>query len=142
MQRLSSLLFHVDLAISSVIGAIHFFAPYAFTWYSYISDAPPAIHASMDYVNFFFLLLSGLSIICPLFKKRSGAVGDHATWRVRWSIGRPRSGHGDAGPAVGDLSVDDRRWVLLYRLLPLWFGWVGSRHLRLDSVHAIPQVRA
>lgn len=71
MKKLSSALFTVGLIISSVVGFLHFFAPYAFGWYSYIPDAPQEIYASIDYVNFFFsLLLTGLSLILLFYKKK------------------------------------------------------------------------
>lgn len=71
MRKLSSVLFSVGLIISSLVGILHFFAPYAFAWYSYIPEAPQGIYASIDYVNFFFsLLLTGLSLILLFFKKK------------------------------------------------------------------------
>jgi len=71
MKKLISVLFNVGLLFSSIIGFLHFFAPYAFGWYSYIPDAPKEIYASIDYVNFFFsLLLTGLSIILLFMKKK------------------------------------------------------------------------
>lgn len=71
MKKLISVLFNVGLILSSIIGFLHFFAPYAFGWYSYIPDAPKEIYASIDYVNFFFsLLLTGLSIILLFMKKK------------------------------------------------------------------------
>lgn len=71
MRKLSSILFSLGLIISSLVGILHFFAPYATAWYSYIPDAPHEIYASIDYVNFFFsLLLTGLSVILLFFKKK------------------------------------------------------------------------
>jgi hypothetical protein len=71
MKKLSSTLFSIGLVISSAVGILHFFAPYAFAWYSYIPEAPREIYVSIDYVNFFFsLLLSGLSLILLFFKKK------------------------------------------------------------------------
>lgn len=71
MKKLSSILFSVGLIISSLAGILHFFAPYAFAWYSYIPEAPHEIYASIDYVNFFFsLLLTGLSLLLLYFKKK------------------------------------------------------------------------
>lgn len=71
MNRLVSSVYSIGLVISAVVGFLHFFAPYAFQWYSYIPDAPQAIYASIDYVNFFFsLLLTGLSVILLFLKKR------------------------------------------------------------------------
>ncbi len=64
-------MFCVGLILSALIGFLHFFAPYAFGWYSYIPDAPEEIYASVDYVNFFFsLLLTGLSLIVLVFHKK------------------------------------------------------------------------
>lgn len=72
--RISSVSYTVGLSVSALAGILHFFAPYAFAWYSYIPDAPPEIYASIDYVNFLFsLLLSGLSILLLLMKKRAFA---------------------------------------------------------------------
>jgi hypothetical protein len=71
MKKLISILFSIGLVISSLAGLLHFFAPYAFDWYSYIPDAPQEIYASIDYVNFFFsLLLFGLSLILLYFKNK------------------------------------------------------------------------
>ena len=71
MKKLFSVMFSAGLMISSCAGFLHFFAPYAFGWYSYIPEAPKEIYASIDYVNFFFsLLLTGLSLILLLFKKK------------------------------------------------------------------------
>jgi magnesium-transporting ATPase (P-type) len=71
MKKLFSVMFSVGLIISSVVGFLHFFAPYAFEWYGYIPDAPEAITVSVDYINFFFsLLLTGFSIILLLMKKK------------------------------------------------------------------------
>jgi magnesium-transporting ATPase (P-type) len=71
MKKLFSILFSAGLIISSIVGFLHFFAPYAFGWYSYIPDAPKEIYASIDYVNFFFsLLLVGLSVILLFMKKK------------------------------------------------------------------------
>lgn len=71
MRKLNSILFSVSLIISTLVGILHFFAPYAFTWYSYIPEAPGEIYASIDYVNFFFsLLLTGLSLIILYYKKK------------------------------------------------------------------------
>jgi hypothetical protein len=71
MKKASSLLFSLGLIISATIGFFHFFAPYVFGWYSYIPDAPKEIYTSIDYVNFFFsLLLTGLSLLLLLMKKR------------------------------------------------------------------------
>ncbi|CEG25451.1 hypothetical protein [Bacillus sp. B-jedd] len=71
MRKISSVLYTVGLVISSLVGLLHFFAPYVTEWYSYIPDAPLEIYASIDYVNFFFsLLLTGLSLILLVFKKK------------------------------------------------------------------------
>lgn len=71
MKKLFSVLFSAGLIISSLVGFLHFFAPYAFGWYNYIPDAPKEIYASIDYVNFFFsLLLVGLSLLLLLLKKK------------------------------------------------------------------------
>ncbi|MDR4945685.1 hypothetical protein [Neobacillus cucumis] len=71
MRNISGALFSAGLVISSLIGILHFFAPYGFSWYSYIPNAPDEIYASIDYINFFFsLLLTGLSLILLFFKKK------------------------------------------------------------------------
>lgn len=71
MKKVTSVLLSVGLVISSFVGILHFFAPYGFSWYSYIPDAPQEIYRSIDYVNFFFsLLLTGLSVILFIFKKK------------------------------------------------------------------------
>lgn len=60
------------LVLSSSVGFIHFFAPYAFAWYSYIPDAPREIYVSVDYVNFLFsLLLLGLSLLLLCMHRRA-----------------------------------------------------------------------
>ena len=71
MKKLVSILFYTGSVISALIGFLHFFAPYAFSWYSYIPDAPKEIIAAIDYVNFFIsLLLFGLSAILIFMKKK------------------------------------------------------------------------
>jgi hypothetical protein len=71
MKKLAGITFYTGLIISAIIGFLHFFAPYAFGWYSYIPDAPKEIFAAIDYVNFFIsLLLFGLSAILLFLKKR------------------------------------------------------------------------
>ena len=71
MKKLASITFFAGLIISVLIGFLHFFAPYAFNWYSYIPDAPKEIFAAIDYVNFFIsLLLFGLSAILLFLKKK------------------------------------------------------------------------
>lgn len=71
MKKLFSALFSTSLILSSIIGLLHFFAPYAFEWYSFIPDAPQEIYASIDYVNFFFsLLLLGFSLILLFMKNK------------------------------------------------------------------------
>lgn len=71
MGKLSSILLSVGLIISSLVGILHFFIPYAFVWHSYIPNAPQEIYASIDYINFFFsLLLSGFSLILLFYKKK------------------------------------------------------------------------
>lgn len=70
MKVLVSITYSAGLIISALIGFLHFFAPYAFCWYSYIPDAPKEIFAAIDYVNFFVsLLLFGLSAILLFLKK-------------------------------------------------------------------------
>lgn len=71
MKKLVSILLSAGLALSALVGFLHFFAPYAFGWYSYIPNAPKEIYTSIDYVNFFFsLLLTGLSLILLVMKKK------------------------------------------------------------------------
>lgn len=93
MTKLASVLYSVGLAISALVGALHFVAPYAFAWYSYIPGAPRELTASIDYVNFFFsFLLTGLSILLLVFKRRAFAFSTEvlafhallvATWLAR-----------------------------------------------------------
>lgn len=71
-ERVSLTLYIAGLVLSSSVGLLHFFAPYAFAWYSYIPDAPLEIHISIDYVNFLFsLLLTGLSLILLCLARRA-----------------------------------------------------------------------
>ena len=71
MKVITRLLFNVGCIISSIVGFLHFFAPYSFSWYSYIPDAPIEIIQSINYVNFCFsLLLAGLSLILLLMQKQ------------------------------------------------------------------------
>lgn len=71
LARAGWVLLTVGLALSGVVGALHFFAPYAFAWYSYIPDAPPEIYVSVDYVNFLFsLMLTGTSLVLLLLRRR------------------------------------------------------------------------
>lgn len=69
-RTVSRLLYTLGLSLSGLVGVLHFFAPYAFAWYSYIPDAPREIYVSIDYVNFLFsLLLSGLSLVLLLVRR-------------------------------------------------------------------------
>lgn len=71
MKHRIRLILTLGLVISAIVGILHFFAPYAFAWYSYIPNAPKEILASIDYVNFFFsLLLTGLSLLLLRFRQR------------------------------------------------------------------------
>lgn len=71
MKKMSSIMYYTGLTISALIGFLHFFAPQAFSWYSYIPDAPKEIIAAVKYVNFFTsFLLFGLSTILIFFKKK------------------------------------------------------------------------
>ena len=71
MRRWGSVCYSVGAVLSALVGVLHFFAPRAFGWYTYIPDAPVEVVVSMDYINFLFsLLLSGLSILLLLLKGR------------------------------------------------------------------------
>ena len=71
IKKLANITFFAGVIISALIGFLHFFAPYAFNWYSYIPDAPKEIFAAIDYVNFFIsLLFFGLSAILLFLKKK------------------------------------------------------------------------
>ena len=56
MKKIAEVSFAVACIISLLVGMLHFFAPYAFGWYSYIPDAPTEIIQSVNYVNFCFYL--------------------------------------------------------------------------------------
>lgn len=71
-DRFIGLLYTVGLGLSAVVGALHFFAPYAFAWSSYIPGAPREILVSIDYINFLFaLMLTGLSVMLLAFRRRA-----------------------------------------------------------------------
>lgn len=71
-RRLAGSLYTVGLVLSAVVGALHFLAPYAFAWSSYIPDAPREILVSIHYINFLFaLMLTGLSVILLTFRRRA-----------------------------------------------------------------------
>ena len=71
MKKTAGAAFYAGLAISALIGFLHFFTPCIFGWYSYIPNAPKEIFASVDYVNFFTsLFLFGLSAILLVLKKK------------------------------------------------------------------------
>lgn len=142
MRRLSSILYSVGLVISSVIGGLHFFAPYAFGWYSYIPDAPAEIYASIDYINFFFsLLLAGLSALLLFFKRQAFAGSAEvlafftflvATWAGRVVITL-------VIPWPTSLQV----WLVtafatqfLILLVPAWYLWSNRHGLRSVALAA------
>lgn len=71
MRKSTKVLFNIACIISFMVGLVHFFAPYAFKWYSYILDAPVEIYQSINYINFCFsFLLSGFSLILLLVQKQ------------------------------------------------------------------------
>lgn len=60
------------LSLSGLVGVLHFFAPYAFAWYSSIPEAPREIFVSIDDVNVLFsLLLSGMSLVLLLVRRQA-----------------------------------------------------------------------
>lgn len=71
MKRIAIIFFNVACVIGCVVGALHFFAPYVFKWYSYIPDAPIEIIQSINYINFCFsFLLSGISLLFIMVQKK------------------------------------------------------------------------
>lgn len=71
MKKLVVILFNVACVISFVVGFMHFFAPYAFQWYSYIPNAPTEIYQSINYINFCFsFLLAGISLMLLIVQKK------------------------------------------------------------------------
>lgn len=71
MKKVVIVFFNIACIISCVVGIGHFFAPYAFDWYSYIPDAPIEIYQSINYVNFCFsFLLAGLSLTLMVVQKQ------------------------------------------------------------------------
>jgi len=70
MKKIAKISFFIACIISLLVGLLHFFAPYAFGWYSYIPDAPTEIIQSVNYVNFCFsFLLTGISLLMMLIRK-------------------------------------------------------------------------
>lgn len=71
MKKTARIFFNIACIIGLTVGIMHFFAPYAFKWYSYIPDAPKEIYQSINYVNFCFsLLLAGISVLLITVQKR------------------------------------------------------------------------
>jgi hypothetical protein len=71
MKKVAIIFFNIACVISCIVGVGHFFAPYAFNWYSYIPDAPIAIYQSINYVNFCFsFLLTGFSILLIMMQRQ------------------------------------------------------------------------
>lgn len=71
MKNRIRLILTFGLVISTIVGILHFFVPYAFAWYSYIPNAPQEILVSIDYINFFFsLMLTGVSLLLLRFRQR------------------------------------------------------------------------
>ncbi len=71
MKPFFRLLLLTGLCISLGFGLWHFAIPYQYRWHSYLPGAPRAITVSIDWINFFFsLLLSGVSMVLILFRKR------------------------------------------------------------------------
>ena len=61
----------IIIVFVNIVGILHFFAPYSFSWYSYIPDAPIEIYQSINYVNFCFsFLLAGFSLILLFMQKQ------------------------------------------------------------------------
>lgn len=72
--RVSRVLYTVGLVLSALVGALHFFAPHAFAWYSYIPEAPEEIYVSINYINILFsFMLFGLSLLLLLMRRRAFA---------------------------------------------------------------------
>lgn len=70
MKKFAEVSFVIACIIGLLVGLLHFFAPYAFGWYSYIPDAPKEIIQSVNYVNFCFsFLLTGISLLMMLLRK-------------------------------------------------------------------------
>lgn len=71
MKRIIMVFFNIACIISCMVGIWHFFAPYAFKWYSYIPDAPIEIYQSINYINFCFsFLLTGISVLLIIVQKQ------------------------------------------------------------------------
>jgi len=71
MKKIIIVFFNIACIISCMVGILHFFAPYSFSWYSYIPDAPIEIYQSINYVNFCFsFLLAGFSLILLFMQKQ------------------------------------------------------------------------
>ncbi|ETA79822.1 hypothetical protein [Youngiibacter fragilis] len=71
MRKIAEVSFVIACTISLLVGLLHFFAPYAFGWYSYIPDAPAEIIQSVNYVNFCFsFLLTGISLLMMVLRQR------------------------------------------------------------------------
>jgi len=71
MKKTAKIFFNLACIIGFIVGTAHFFAPYAFQWFSYIPEAPVEIYQSINYVNFCFsFLLAGLSLLLLLVQRR------------------------------------------------------------------------
>lgn len=69
-KKIIIVFFNVACVIGCMLGIMHFFAPYAFEWYSYIPDAPIEIIQSINYINFCFsFLLTGISLLLLIIQK-------------------------------------------------------------------------
>jgi hypothetical protein len=64
-------LFFIGLSLSTIVGIWHFFVPYLYNWYSYISDEYRTLIVGIDWTNFFFsLFLTGYSILLIIMNKK------------------------------------------------------------------------
>ncbi|MGI6366256.1 MAG: hypothetical protein ACOX2G_11120 [Bacillota bacterium] len=96
MKKAAIILFNIACIISFLVGTAHFFAPYAFQWFSYIPNAPVEIYQSINYVNFCFsFLLAGISLLLLLVQRKLFEGGKElkvfyvffvAVWLSRFAI--------------------------------------------------------
>lgn len=71
MKKIALVFYNIACAISFMVGILHFAAPYATKWFSYIPHAPVEIYQVINYINFCFsLLLAGFSLVLLIVQKQ------------------------------------------------------------------------
>ena len=72
MKRSTRILYYITVITSALVGLWHFFVPWMFQWYDYLSMQYENLIVGVDYTNYCFsLLLFGLSCILIILGKRA-----------------------------------------------------------------------